>query len=278
MKILFDNISRQSSKIVTKAYSTSFSMGIKFLAKRFHDPIYGVYGFVRLADEIVDSFHDYDKRQLLAEFKVDTYKAIEQKISLNPILNSFQEVVNKFEIDPWTIETFLKSMEMDLDKNTYDQNGYEEYILGSAEVVGLMCLSVFIEGNKEKYEELKPYAMKLGSAFQKINFLRDFKADADALGRLYFPQLRTQEFNQVTKEEIESDILKDFKMGFEGIKKLPKDARFGVYVAYIYYSQLLAKIMDMPASVIMEERVRISDKRKYALFFGSYFRHSFNLL
>lgn len=278
MKLLFDNISRQSSKIVTKAYSTSFSMGIKFLAKRFHDPIYGVYGFVRLADEIVDSFHDYDKRQLLAEFKVDTYKAIEQKISLNPILNSFQEVVNKFEIDPWTIETFLKSMEMDLDKNTYDQNGYEEYILGSAEVVGLMCLSVFIEGNKEKYEELKPYAMKLGSAFQKINFLRDFKADADALGRLYFPQLRTQEFNQVTKEEIESDILKDFKMGFEGIKKLPKDARFGVYVAYIYYSQLLAKIMDMPASVIMEERVRISDKRKYALFFGSYFRHSFNLL
>lgn len=278
MKPLFDNISRKSSKMVTKAYSTSFSMGIKFLAKRFQEPIYGVYGFVRLADEIVDSFHDFDKRQLLAEFKADTYKAIEQKISLNPILNSFQEVVNKYQIDPWTIETFLKSMEMDLDKNTYDQNGYEEYILGSAEVVGLMCLSVFTEGNKTMYEELKPYAMKLGSAFQKINFLRDFKADADALGRLYFPQLRTQAFDQITKEEIEKDILKDFKMGFEGIKKLPKDARFGVYVAYIYYSQLLAKIMDMPASVIMEERVRISDKRKYALFFGSYFRHSFNLL
>ncbi len=278
MKPLFDNISRKSSKMVTKAYSTSFSMGIKFLAKRFHDPIYGVYGFVRLADEIVDSFHDYDKRQLLAEFKVDTYKAIEQKISLNPILNSFQEVVNTYQIDLWTIETFLKSMEMDLDKNTYDQHGYEEYILGSAEVVGLMCLSVFTEGNKVMYEELKPYAMKLGSAFQKINFLRDYKADADALGRLYFPQLRTQAFDQLTKEEIEKDIIKDFKMGFEGIKKLPKDARFGVYVAYIYYSQLLAKIMDMPASVIMEERVRISDKRKYALFFGSYFRHSFNLL
>jgi phytoene/squalene synthetase len=278
MKFLFDNVSRKSSKMVTKAYSTSFSMGIKFLAKRFHDPIYGVYGFVRLADEIVDSFHDYDKRQLLAEFKADTYKAIEQKISLNPILNSFQEVVNKYQIDPWTIETFLKSMEMDLEKNTYDQNGYEEYILGSAEVVGLMCLSVFTEGNKAMYEELKPYAMKLGSAFQKINFLRDFKADADALGRLYFPQLRTQAFDQLTKEEIEKDIIKDFKMGFEGIKKLPKDARFGVYVAYIYYSQLLAKIMDMPASVIMEERVRISDKRKYALFFGTYFRHSFNLL
>ncbi len=278
MKFLFDNISRKSSEMVTKAYSTSFSMGIKFLAKRFHDPIYGVYGFVRLADEIVDSFHDFDKRQLLAELKVDTNKAIEQKISLNPILNSFQEVVNNYQIDPWTIETFLKSMEMDLDKNTYDQNGYEEYILGSAEVVGLMCLSIFTEGNKTMYEELKPYAMKLGSAFQKINFLRDFKADADALGRLYFPQLRTQAFDQLTKEEIEKDIIKDFKMGFEGIKKLPKDARFGVYVAYIYYSQLLTKIMDMPASVIMEERVRISDKRKYALFFGSYFRHSFNLL
>lgn len=278
MKLLFDNVSRKSSKLVTKAYSTSFSMGIKFLAKRFQDPIYGVYGFVRLADEIVDSFHDYDKRLLLSEFRADTYKAIEQKISLNPILNSFQEVVNKYQIDPWTIETFLKSMEMDLDKNTYDQNGYEEYILGSAEVVGLMCLSVFTEGNKAMYEELKPYAMKLGSAFQKINFLRDFKADSDALGRLYFPQLRTQAFDQITKEEIEKDIIKDFKMGFEGIKKLPKDARFGVYVAYIYYSQLLAKIMDMPANVIMEERIRISDKRKYALFFGSYFRHSFNLL
>ncbi len=278
MKLLFDNVSRKSSKLVTKAYSTSFSMGIKFLAKRFQDPIYGVYGFVRLADEIVDSFHDYDKRLLLSEFRADTYKAIEQKISLNPILNSFQEVVNKYQIDPWTIETFLKSMEMDLDKNTYDQNGYEEYILGSAEVVGLMCLSVFTEGDKTMYEELKPYAMKLGSAFQKINFLRDFKADADALGRLYFPQLRTQAFDQITKEEIEKDIIKDFKMGFEGIKKLPKDARFGVYVAYIYYSQLLAKIMDMPANVIMEERIRISDKRKYALFFGSYFRHSFNLL
>ncbi len=278
MKLLFDNVSRMSSKLVTKTYSTSFSMGIKFLANRFHDPIYGVYGFVRLADEIVDSFHNFDKKQLLSDFKIDTYKAIEQKISLNPILNSFQDVVNKYNIDHWTIETFLKSMEMDLEKSQYDQLKYEEYILGSAEVVGLMCLSVFTEGNKTVYEELKPYAMKLGSAFQKINFLRDFKADSEALGRVYFPQLRSNGFNTETKEEIEDDILNDFKMGYEGIKKLPKDARFGVYVAYIYYSQLLSKIMDLPAESIMENRVRISDKKKYALFFGSYFRHSFNLL
>jgi 15-cis-phytoene synthase len=278
MKQLFDSVSRKTSKIVTKSYSTSFSMGIFFLAKRFRDPIYGVYGFVRLADEIVDSFHDFDKRQLLADFKKDTYKAIDQKISLNPILNAFQEVVNLYQIDLWTVETFLKSMEMDLDKNNYDQIGYEEYILGSAEVVGLMCLSVFTEGNKTLYEELKPYAMKLGSAFQKINFLRDFKADSEALGRTYFPQLRAQNFDQQAKEEIEKDIINDFKMGYEGIKKLPKDARFGVYMAYIYYSQLLAKIIDMQASEILEERIRISDKRKYALFFGSYFRHSFNLL
>jgi len=278
MKLLFDNVSRMSSKLVTKTYSTSFSMGIKFLANRFHDPIYGVYGFVRLADEIVDSFHNFDKEQLLSDFKIDTYKAIEQRISLNPILNSFQDVVNKYNIDHWTIETFLKSMEMDLEKSQYDQLKYEEYILGSAEVVGLMCLSVFTEGNKTVYEELKPYAMKLGSAFQKINFLRDFKADSEALGRVYFPQLRSNGFNTETKEEIEDDILNDFKMGYEGIKKLPKDARFGVYVAYIYYSQLLSKIMDLPAESIMENRVRISDKKKYALFFGSYFRHSFNLL
>jgi 15-cis-phytoene synthase len=278
MKQLFDSVSRKTSKMVTKSYSTSFSMGIFFLAKRFRDPIYSVYGFVRLADEIVDSFHDFDKRQLLADFKKDTYKAIDQKISLNPILNAFQEVVNQYQIDLWTVETFLKSMEMDLDKNNYDQIGYEEYILGSAEVVGLMCLSVFTEGNKALYEELKPYAMKLGAAFQKINFLRDFKADSEALGRTYFPQLRSQVFDQQAKEAIEKDIINDFKMGYEGIKKLPKDVRFGVYMAYIYYYQLLAKIIDMQASEILEERIRISDKRKYALFFGSYFRHSFNLL
>ncbi|MCG9880739.1 MAG: phytoene/squalene synthase family protein [Bacteroidia bacterium] len=278
MKTLYDKISIRNSKMVTKAYSTSFSLGIRFLAKRFQNPIYAVYGFVRLADEIVDSFHGYPKAEMLAELKVETFRAIERGISTNPILNSFQEVVNTYKIDHENILTFLKSMEMDLHDQEYNQKAYEEYILGSAEVVGLMCLRVFTEGNDAMYQELKPAAMKLGSAFQKINFLRDFKADKDGLGRMYFPQLQTQAFNEETKREIEADVLKDFQDGYEGIKKLPKDARFGVYVAYIYYSRLLNKIVTLPPQAILEERVRISDKQKYALFFGSYLRHSFNLL
>jgi phytoene/squalene synthetase len=264
--------------MLTKAYSTSFSLGIRFLATRFQNPIYAVYGFVRLADEIVDTFHGYPKAQMLAELKEETFKAIERGISTNPILNSFQEVVNTYQIDHENILTFLRSMEMDLEDQTYNQQAYEEYILGSAEVVGLMCLRVFTEGNDAMYQTLKPAAMKLGSAFQKINFLRDFKADKDGLGRMYFPQLQSQAFNEHTKRQIEEDVLKDFQDGYEGIKKLPKDARFGVYVAYIYYSRLLNKIVTLPPQAILEERVRISDKQKYALFFGSYLRHSFNLL
>lgn len=278
MKTIYDKISIRNSKMLTKAYSTSFSLGIRFLAKRFQNPIYAVYGFVRLADEIVDSFHGYPKAQMLAELKEETFKAISRGISTNPILNSFQEVVNTYQIDHENILTFLKSMEMDLEDQTYNQQAYEEYILGSAEVVGLMCLRVFTEGNDAMYQTLKPSAMKLGSAFQKINFLRDFKADKDGLGRMYFPQLQSQSFNEQTKREIEQDVLKDFQDGYEGIKKLPKDARFGVYVAYIYYSRLLNKIVTLPPQAILEERVRISDKQKYALFFGSYLRHSFNLL
>jgi phytoene/squalene synthetase len=215
---------------------------------------------------------------LLEDFRKDTYKAIKQGISLNPILNAFQEVVNKYEVDHELIDTFLYSMEMDLDDREYDQSAYEKYILGSAEVVGLMCLKVFVEGDPQKYEELKPYAMKLGSAFQKINFLRDYKVDTEYLGRIYFPQLQFTQMDQQTKLEIERDIEKDFAVGYEGIKRLPKDARFGVYVAYIYYSNLLHKIMEMPAQQIMQERVRIPNNEKYALFFGSYLRHSFNLL
>ncbi|MCF8253909.1 MAG: phytoene/squalene synthase family protein [Bacteroidia bacterium] len=278
MKELFDKIAIKNSRSVTQTYSTSFSMGIRFLAKRFQDPIYAVYGFVRLADEIVDSFHGYPKKQMLDELKEETYRAIDRGISTNPLLHSFQDVVNTYTIDRYCIDTFLKSMEMDLFKQEYNQKGYEEYILGSAEVVGLMCLRVFTENNNSLFEELKPYAMKLGSAFQKINFLRDFKADKDGLGRMYFPQMQENSFNEETKREIELDILADFEMGFEGIKKLPKDARFGVYVAYIYYSRLLHKIMQIPASEILESRIRISDKQKFALFFGSYLRHSFNLL
>ena len=278
MKSIYDKISIRNSKMLTKAYSTSFSLGIRFLATRFQNPIYAVYGFVRLADEIVDTFHGYPKAQMLAELKEETFKAIERGISTNPILNSFQEVVNTYQIDHENILTFLKSMEMDLEDQTYNQQAYEEYILGSAEVVGLMCLRVFTEGNDAMYQTLKPAAMKLGSAFQKINFLRDFKADKDGLGRMYFPQLQSQAFNEHTKRQIEEDVLKDFQDGYEGIKKLPKDARFGVYVAYIYYSRLLNKIVTLPPQAILEERVRISDNQKYALFFGSYLRHSFNML
>lgn len=278
MKAIFDKISIQNSKVLTKTYSTSFSMGIRFLARRFQNPIYAIYGFVRLADEIVDSFHGYPKKEMLEELSIETFKAIERGISTNPILNAFQEVVRDYNIDHSCIVTFLKSMEMDLHQNHYDQEGYEEYILGSAEVVGLMCLRVFTEGNGELYTTLKPSAMKLGSAFQKINFLRDYKFDKEGLGRLYFPQLQNRKFDQSTKGEIEADILKDFEAGFEGIKKLPRDARFGVYVAYIYYSRLLSKIMQMPSNAILEDRIRISDNQKYALFFGSYLRHSLNLL
>jgi hypothetical protein len=278
MKALFDDISERTSKMVTNSYSTSFSLGVKFLGKKFHNPIYAIYGFVRFADEIVDTFHEFDKKILLDDFKVDTYKAIKQGISLNPVLNNFQKVVNEYQIDHKLIDTFLHSMEMDLTEQTYDQQGYEEYILGSAEVVGLMCLKVFVEGDQTKYNELKNSAMKLGAAFQKINFLRDFKADVDGLGRMYFPQLHTQAFNDETKREIEADIIKDFDAVYEGIKQLPKDVRLGVYVAYIYYKNLLKKIINMPVNRILEERVRIPDNQKYALFFGSYIRHSFNML
>ncbi len=278
MKALFDDISERTSKMVTNSYSTSFSLGVKFLGKKFHNPIYAIYGFVRFADEIVDTFHEFDKKILLDDFKVDTYKAIKQGISLNPVLNNFQKVVNEYQIDHKLIDTFLHSMEMDLTEQTYDQQGYEEYILGSAEVVGLMCLKVFVEGDQTRYDELKNSAMKLGAAFQKINFLRDFKADVDGLGRMYFPQLHTQAFNDETKREIEADIIKDFDAGYDGIKQLPKDVRLGVYVAYIYYKNLLKKIINMPVNRILEERVRIPDNQKYALFFGSYIRHSFNML
>lgn len=278
MKQLFDKVSQRSSKIVTRAYSTSFSMGIRFLAKKFHNPIYAIYGFVRFADEIVDTFHDYDKRTLFNEFKADTYKAIERKISLNPILNNFQEVVHQYAIDDELIETFLKSMEMDLERREYNQTEYEEYILGSAEVVGLMCLKVFVEGDEQMYNELKQDAMKLGSAFQKINFLRDFNDDMNLLGRAYFPQLQHNEFTEETKREIEANVLKDFEQGYVGIKKLPKKARFGVYLAYKYYIHLFSKIKKLPPSKIMNERVRIPDNQKYMLLFGSYLRHSLNLL
>jgi len=278
MKQLFDDISHEMSELTTKRYSTSFSLGISFLHKNLQKPIYAVYGFVRFADEIVDSFHNYPKAALLEDFKRQTYLAIEQGVSLNPILNSFQWAVNHYSIPLELIETFLQSMEMDLDKTNYDPTKYEQYILGSAEVVGLMCLKIFVHGNEEEYARLKPAAMKLGSAFQKINFLRDLKTDFNELGRTYFPGIDLNEFNATVKNEIERDIEKDFKAGYEGIKQLPKNSRFGVYMAYVYYYKLFAKIKSTSANAILNERIRIPNNKKYRLFLTSYVRHNLNLI
>lgn len=275
---LFDKVSLRTSKLVTNQYSTSFSLGIRFLNKDFREPIYAIYGFVRFADEIVDTFHNHNKEELLAEFQKETFLAIERGISLNPILNSFQKVVNDYKIDHWLIETFLKSMAMDLNKTNYDEQGYKEYILGSAEVVGLMCLKIFVRGDQKRYEELKDDAMALGSAFQKINFLRDLQADYKGMGRIYFPGLTIDKLNAATKAEIEKDIEADFDRGLNGIKKLPKDARLGVYVAYIYYRSLFDKIKELKPETILNNRVRIPDSQKFLLFAGSYLRNSVNLL
>ncbi len=276
MKELFDMISRKSSKMTTVMYSTSFSLGIRFFSKRFHDPIYGVYGFVRFADEIVDSFEGFDKKKLLQRFKDDTYTAIDEKISLNPILNNFQYVANQYKIENELIDLFLKSMEMDLEKVEYDQQKYEAYILGSAEAVGLMCLRVFCEGDEQQYAELKPSAMRLGSAFQKINFLRDLKADYQSLGRTYFPGIEMDKWDDTTKASIEEDIEKDFADGLAGIRKLPNGARFGVYVAYVYFHELLLKICQVEAERLLHERVRVSNWRKYILLFVAYTRNITN--
>ncbi len=265
MKILFDNLSVEISKMTTRSYSTSFSMGIYFLDARLRNAIYSIYGFVRLADEIVDSFDGFDQRQLLSKLKAETYEAIDSGISINPILNSFQHAVNKYNIDSDLIETFLRSMEMDLEKIFYNTENYNAYILGSAEVVGLMCLHVFTEGDKEKFNELKPFAMKLGAAFQKVNFLRDMKDDYQILGRCYFPEVDIQDFNHNSKEQIESEIESDFLLALEGIKKLPSSSKRGVYLAYIYYKTLFNKIKSLPANKVLTQRVRINNGRKFGL-------------
>ncbi len=278
MKSIFDKLSHEMSEMTTKRYSTSFSMGISRLSKDLHQPIYAIYGFVRFADEIVDSFHGFDKAKLLADFKHQTYEAIETVISLNPILNSFQWAVNKFKIPHELVETFLRSMEMDLEETSYNQTAYENYILGSAEVVGLMCLNVFLRGDEKEYLRLKPSAMKLGSAFQKINFLRDLSADYKELGRTYFPGIDMNTFNKTIKKEIEADIEIDFKAGYEGIKQLPKDSRFGVYMAYKYYYKLFQKIKRTGPEVILQERVRLANGKKYHLYVTSLVRHNLNML
>lgn len=275
---LYEKTSYLCSRTVTKEYSTSFSAGIELLSKEFRDPVYAIYGFVRFADEIVDSFHNYNKEDLLQRFKEDTHRAIQEKISLNPILHSFQHTVNKYQIDLDLIDTFLKSMTMDLNKKDYSEEGYKEYILGSAEVVGLMCLKIFCRGDETSYQTLKPDAMKLGAAFQKINFLRDLKADYQVMGRTYFPGLNFQKFDEGEKRKIESDIQLDFDAGYRGIKMLPKDSRLGVYISYSYYLSLFKKVKHTPASVIMNQRIRISDFHKYLILIKCYLKNQLNIV
>jgi phytoene/squalene synthetase len=279
MKALYDNYCYEASKAVTKKYSTSFYAGVKGLDRAIRADIHNIYGFVRFADEIVDSFHDFNKAELLDEFKRETFNAIERGISLNPILNSFQHTVNKYKIDHKLIQQFLHSMEMDLNPDAhYDQSTYEEYILGSAEVVGLMCLKVFVYGDEELYTKLKPYAMKLGSAFQKINFLRDLNADFNELGRLYFPNLEGRELTLEDKLQIENEIMAEFDEALVGIKMLPKASRFGVYVSYKYYRKLLKTIQRKTATELLKSRISVPNPVKMMVFAKSYVRNTINLL
>jgi len=273
MITIYDKVSYKASKTTTLAYSTSFSMGIKVFHRRFHAPIYAIYGFVRLADEIVDTFHEHDKVALLARFREDTFRAIEEKISLNPILHSFQDTIHRYSIEPDLVDTFLQSMEMDLSKRDYDEAGYKKYILGSAEVVGLMCLRVFLDGNETRYQQLKPHAMSLGSAFQKINFLRDLRADYHKLGRTYFPDVDIRSFTLEDKKRIEADIEQDFRHAAEGIDRLPRGVRLGVRLAYIYYLALFRKIRRLSPQVILDKRVRIPNSQKYMLLIATYLKN-----
>lgn len=279
MKTLYDSVSENCSKIVTHTYSTSFSLATKMLDSSIRNHIYNIYGFVRFADEIVDSFHDYPKKELLDRFEEDLFYSINNKISLNPILNSFQKTVNIFEIDHKLIKAFLKSMRWDLKKNIYKTDKeYKEYIYGSADVVGLMCLKVFVKGKKEDYENLKPSAMALGSAFQKVNFLRDLKNDFQNLERVYFPNVNFSQFDEKTKSIIIKEIETDFAHALSGIFKLPSEARFGVYTAYKYYTKLLAKLKSTPSIKIQKNRVRVPNYQKMTVFARSYLNYRLNLL
>lgn len=273
MKKLFDELAYDVSKKATQKYSTSFSLGILALNPSIRPAVYAIYGYVRLADEIVDSFHNFDKEKLLNRLKVETNEALEEKISLNPILHSFQETIHKYDIDRELINRFLHSMEMDLQQIEYNSDLYNEYIYGSAEVVGLMCLQVFTEGNKTQYEELKPYAMKLGSAFQKVNFLRDLKDDYHVLGRSYFPNIEMDIFDNQVKFKIEEEIKKEFEEALIGIKMLPSSSMFGVYLAYKYYLSLFDKIKSKSSDEILENRIRIPNSLKAYVAFKSYVRY-----
>ena len=276
---LFDSVSQDCSRLVTNAYSTSFSMATKMLDSSIRNHIYNLYGFVRFADEIVDTFHKHDKEKLLNDFEIDLYKSLNDKISINPILNSFQYTVNLFNIDHDLIHAFMKSMRLDLSKQVYEtQEEYKEYIYGSADVVGLMCLKVFVKGDDKTYEELKTPAMALGSAFQKVNFLRDLKEDFQGLDRTYFPNVDFTKFDEHSKSLIIQEIEADFNIALEGIFKLPTEARFGVYTAYKYYTKLLSKLKKTPSLSIQKTRIRVPNYQKISVLARSYLKYRLNLL
>ena len=279
MKAIFDTVSFECSKNVTKSYSTSFSTAVKLLAPSIRQDIYNIYGFVRFADEIVDSFHDYDKENLFELFEKDLVNALENKISLNPILNSFQHTVTKYKITSVLITSFMKSMKMDLHKTTYKSiNEYNEYIYGSADVVGLMCLKVFVNGDDDKFRELESSAMRLGSAFQKVNFLRDLKTDYEDLNRTYFPNTDLSKLDEPSKNEIIKEIEADFKAGYQGILGLPLEAKFGVYTAYIYYKKLLTKLKNTPSVEIKNTRIRVPDYQKFGLLAKCYVNYRLKII
>ena len=279
MKKIFDEVSYSCSEKVTKTYSTSFSLATRLLSQNIRRDIYNIYGFVRFADEIVDSFHDYDKKELFKDFSIDLDKALKNKIHLNPILNSFQHTFHKYDIDISLVDAFMKSMKMDLSKKKYTTvKEFKEYIYGSADVVGLMCLKVFVQGNQKLFLSLKENAMSLGSAFQKVNFLRDLKADKEDLNRSYFPNTSFKNLDEKDKDFIISDIENDFSKGLEGIKNLPIEAKFGVFMAYRYYNQLLKKLKKTPATEIINRRIRVPNVKKLELLTRSYVKYQLNLL
>ena len=279
MKALFDTVSQKCSQVVTHRYSTSFSLATKMLAPNIRQDIYNIYGFVRFADEIVDSFHDFDKKILLDRFEADLENALEEKISLNPILNAFQYTYHKYDIPKHLVAAFMKSMRMDLDKKVYrTEEEYREYIYGSADVVGLMCLRVFVKGDDLRYEQLRVSAMALGSAFQKVNFLRDLKADFDGLDRTYFPNTNLLELNEDSKAQIVADIEADFQLGYQGLVKLPAEAKFGVFMAYRYYNRLLKKLRNTPSMEIKNTRIRVPNYEKLGLLARSYVKYRLNLV
>lgn len=279
MKSLFDTVSRSCAKVVTQSYSTSFASATKMLSPTIRQDIYNIYGFVRFADEIVDSFHEYDKPVLFERFEQDLENALTDKISLNPILNAFQETYHKYDIDKSHVDAFMKSMRLDLTKSDYLTDAeYKEYIYGSADVVGLMCLTVFVKGDKEQYESLKESAMSLGSAFQKVNFLRDLKADFEGLSRTYFPNTNLLELDETSKQKIIAEIEEDFAKGLAGINRLPIEAKFGVYTAYRYYRKLLTKLKSVPSAEIKNTRIRVPDYVKASLLARSYVKYRLNLI